>query len=78
LCYDVFVRTTLDLQDDAYQIARTVAREQSRSLGRVVSDFILGKIGKAVPEGNEDGVFPSFRCVRPVTSEDVRALADEE
>jgi hypothetical protein len=78
LCHDALVRATLDIQDDAYQIARTVAREQNRSLSSVVSDFILGKIGEAAPVGDDGGVFPSFRCVRPVTSENVRALADEE
>jgi hypothetical protein len=74
----VIVRTTLDINDDAYQIARTVAREQRRSLGSVVSDFILGKLGRPAPPPEEDGIFPTFRCIRPVTSEDVRALSDEE
>jgi hypothetical protein len=72
------MRTTLDISDDAYQIAKTVAREQGRSMGSVVSDFILGKLGRPVVPPDEGGVFPTFRCVRPVTSEDVRALADEE
>ena len=43
VCYDAFVRTTLDISDDAYQIAKTVAREENRSLGSVVSDFIIGR-----------------------------------
>jgi len=76
LCYDVLVRTTLDLDDDAYQIAKTIAREQNRSLGHVVSQLI-----KAQPSGPNhsfgDG-FPTFRCVRRVTSEDVKALDDDE
>ena len=66
LCYDAIVRTTIDLSDDAYQIAKTVAREQNRSLGKVVSDFIT----RSAPEiegsvESSDGL-PTFRCVRRV------------
>jgi methionine synthase I (cobalamin-dependent) len=75
----VFVRTTLDLSDDAYQIAKTVAREQKRSLGRVVSDFITGRFGPPAPVTDvEPEGFPVFRCTRRVTSEDVKAALDDE
>jgi hypothetical protein len=78
LCYDAIVRTTLDLSDEAYQIAKTVAREQNRSLGRVVSDFITGHFARSAgPRQESAGDFPSFRCSRRVTSEDVKALDDE-
>jgi hypothetical protein len=73
------MRTTIDLSDEAYQIAKTVAREQKRSLGRVVSDFITGAMpaaGRVVEANVEDG-FPTFRCTRRVTSEDVRELDEE-
>lgn len=72
------MRTTLDLSDDAYQVAKTVAREQRRSMGSVVSDFILGKLGRPAFVPEQSGGFPTFRCIRPVTSEDVRSLSDEE
>ena len=81
LCYDAFVRTTLDISDDAYQIAKTVAREQKRSLGTVVSDFITGRLGQPAPapeSSTAGGGFPTFRCIRRVTSEDVRALEDDD
>lgn len=71
------MKITLDLSDDAYQIATTVAREPNRSLGSVVSDFIVGNPSRPSPDSAAD-VFPTFRCVRPVTTEDVRALADGE
>ena len=74
------MRTTLDISEDAYQIAKTVAREQKRSLGSVVSDFIVGRLGNAPGSPNpaeEDAEFPTFRCTRRVTSEDVRALDDD-
>lgn len=78
-CYDVFVRTTIELSNDAYHIAKTVAREQNRSLGHVVSDFITGQLGVQTPSpASADEVFPTFRCVRRVTSEDVAALDDPE
>jgi hypothetical protein len=81
LCYDAFVRTTIDISNDAYHIAKTVAREQHRSLGAVVSDFITGQLGR-VPSSpaleEADFVFPTFRSRRRTTSEDVKALEDDE
>jgi hypothetical protein len=51
LCYYVVVRTTLDISDEAYYIAKAIARDQNRSLGRVVGDLILqsSKGAKAHP-----------------------------
>ena len=68
------------MTDDAYQIAKTVAREQKKPLGKVVSEFITGRAGQepAEPPSPEGEIFPSFRCIRRVTSEDVKALDDEE
>ncbi len=79
-CYDAIVRTTIDISDEAYHIAKTVAREQKRSLGSVVSEFITGQ-NQPPREGdelqNQETGFPSFRCIRRVTSSDVAALEDE-
>src|SRR6266540_2412892 len=41
LCYYALVRTTLDISDEAYYIAKAIARDRNRSLGRVVGDLIL-------------------------------------
>ena len=80
LCYYVIVRTTLDITDEAYYIAKAIARDQNRSLGRVVGDLILqsakGSTGAVIRMS--DYGFPTFRCARPVTTEDVKALNDEE
>lgn len=77
LDYNAAVRTTLELTEEAYQIAKAIAREQNRSLGSVVSDFITGRLGSApAPEPDTSSDFPMFRCVRRVTSEDVKALDD--
>ena len=80
LCYDAIVRTTLDISDEAYYIAKAIARDQNRSLGRVVGDLILRSANgaKGASLKMSDYGFPTFRCVRPVTTEDVRALDDDE
>lgn len=80
LCYGVVVRTTLDISDEAYYIAKAIARDQNRSLGRVVGDLILqsSKGSKGALIEMSDYGFPTFRCARPVTTEDIRALDEEE
>lgn len=74
------MRTTLDIPDEAYFLAKAIARDQNRSLGRVVGELILQsrQQEKCALIGTSDYGFPIFRCVRPVTTEDVRALDDEE
>ena len=80
LCYDAVVRTTLDISDEAYYIAKAIARDRNRSLGRVVGDLILesSRGAKGASIKMSDYGFPIFRCARPVTTEDVKALDDEE
>src|SRR5271165_3200438 len=80
LCYYEVMRTTLDISDEAYYIAKAIARDQNRSLGRVVGDLILqsSKGAKGASIQMSDYGFPTFRCARPVTTEDVKALDDEE
>jgi hypothetical protein len=74
------VRTTIDIPDEAYYIAKEIARDQNRALGRVVGDLIL-QSAKGPKNGSiimSDYGFPTFRCARPVTTEHVRSLDDEE
>jgi hypothetical protein len=80
LCYYATVRTTLDIPDEAYYIAKAIARDRNTGLGRVVGDLILQstKGPKSASIGMSDYGFPVFHCVRPVTGEDVKALDDEE
>jgi hypothetical protein len=80
LCDDVVMRTTLDIPDEAYFIAKAIAQDQNRSLGRVVGELILSsaRAGANASIEMSDYGFPTFRCTRPVTSEDVKALDDEE
>lgn len=74
--YDAVVRTTIDIADEAYYIAKAIARDRNRSLGRVVGDLILQsvKVSKGAEISMNDYDFPIFRCARPVTTEDVKAL----
>lgn len=79
LCYDAVVRTTLDIPDEAYHLAKAIARDQNRSLGSVVGDLIL-KSAKGANDASivmSDYGFPTFRCTRPVTTRDVEALDDD-
>ena len=79
LCYCAVVRTTLDISDEAYYLAKAIARDQNRSLGRVVGDLILQSVknSEVASITMSDYGFPTFRCVRPVSTEDVKALDDE-
>ena len=74
------MRTTLDIPDEAYYIAKAIARDLNRSLGRVVGDLVLlsTKGAKGASIKMSDYGFPTFRCARTVTTEDVKALDDEE
>jgi len=80
LCYDAIVRTTLDIPDESYYLAKAIARDQNRSLGQVVGELILQAAHSAKGAAIEmsDYGFPTFHCTRPVTTDDVRALEDEE
>ena len=80
LCHDVPVRTTLDIPDQAYYIAKAIARDRNRSLGRVVGELILQATQgpSSTPITMSDYGFPIFRCAGAVTTNDVKALDDEE
>ena len=41
LCYDVLMRTTIELSEEAYYVAKHHAAERRISLGRAISDLIL-------------------------------------
>ena len=74
------MRTTLDIPDEPYYIAKAIARDRNRSLGQVVGELILeaAHSSKGATVEMSDYGFPTFRCTRPVSSEDVKALDDEE
>lgn len=79
-CYDASVRTTVNLDDDVVEAARSIAASEHRSLGEVLSELV--RRGLAPRQGAyavQDG-FPVF-SVDPgagaITSEMVRAALEE-
>jgi hypothetical protein len=73
------MRTTVDLDPDVLQAARSLARSRRTTLGRVLSD--LARSGLAPRrEGSRKG-FPVFRVAPdapPLTPEAVARALDEE
>jgi hypothetical protein len=73
------MRTTLDVDDDVLKAARSLARSQGRSLGRVVSD--LARKGLAPRRESSRRGFPVFKVSRdaaPLTSDAVERALDDE
>ncbi|MDZ7639547.1 MAG: hypothetical protein U5J83_15030 [Bryobacterales bacterium] len=63
LCYREIVRTTLDIPDEPYYIAKAIARDRNRSLGHVVGDLILeaARGSRSATMEMSDYAFPTFR-----------------
>jgi hypothetical protein len=73
------MRTTLDLDADILQAARSLARAQRRTLGRVISE--LARHGLAPRKEASRRGFPVFRVsagAPPLTPEAVARARDEE
>jgi hypothetical protein len=71
------MRSTLDIPDEAYGVAKAIALEQNRSLGQVVGELTLLSTKLSAGITLSECGFPSFRCSRPVGTEDVQALDDD-
>lgn len=75
------MRTTIDLPDDLHRVATAIARDQGTSLSETVATLIRRALGavteKEVSTSHRTGL-PVIRLGRPITSEDVRALDDEQ
>jgi hypothetical protein len=77
--YPERMRTTVDLDADILQAARSLARSQRKSLGRVLSDLARGGLAPR-REGSRRG-FPVFRVsshAPPLTLETVARALDED
>ncbi len=75
------MRTTIDLPEDLHQIASSIARDTSRTLSETVSDLMRrGLISSSGPvhTRSERTGLPVVTLGRPITTEDVRALEDDE
>lgn len=75
------MRTTIDLPDDLHKQALAIARDTRRTLSETVADLIRrGLSAKRSPAPSNDPRtgLPSVSVGTVVTSEDVRALQDDE
>jgi hypothetical protein len=75
------MRTTIDIPDDLLEAAKSVSRDRHQSLGQTVADLM--RRGMQAQGSDELSVSPVTGLTvvdlgRPITSEDVRALDDEE
>lgn len=73
------MRTTLSLDDDILDAARSLSEAEGKSLGEVISE--LARRGLAPrPESTEEGGFPVFSVsagARPITLEMVQKALEE-
>jgi hypothetical protein len=75
------VRTTIDLSDDLYRQALSIARTTGRTLSATVVDLMRRGLGQGDPAGvtrSPRTGLPVVRLGRPISTEDVRSLDDEE
>lgn len=72
------MRTTIDLPDDLYRVALSIARNR-QTLSQTVASLMRQALNAADTEpGTEERQgFPLLRTRRALTAEDVRALDDE-
>jgi hypothetical protein len=80
--YGYGVRTTIDLPDDLHQIAMSIARDKSQTLSETVAELMRAGLGTGRPKITRyispvTGL-PVIRTGVPITTEDVRALDDDE
>jgi hypothetical protein len=79
-CYDVEVRTTINLDDDVLETARAIARLEGRGLGHVVSDLARRGLAPGVARIDTDDGFPVFRVradAAPITDQMVQAALED-
>lgn len=80
-CYDVVMRTTIDLPDDLHQQALSIARDTSRTLSETVADLMRRGLGHGQPSAaltrSRRTGLPLIRLGTVVTTEDVRSLEDD-
>ncbi len=77
----VFVRTTLNIDDDVLAAAKAIARRERRTVGDVVSDLARQTLSASAKTTNSSGIFLGFRPLpssgHPVINEVVNALSNE-
>jgi hypothetical protein len=74
------MRTTIDLPDDLHAIATSLAHDRGCTLSTAVVDLLRRALGSntRVEVIDRRTGFPLLASGRPVTTDDVRRLDDEE
>lgn len=75
------MRTTIDLPEDLHQIAMSIARDKAQTLSETVAELMRAGLGRR-PQIRRyispvTGL-PVIHTGSPITTEDVRALDDDE
>jgi len=80
--YDIiiYVRTTLSLDDDVFQVLKTYAENRSLAMGKAVSELVRRGLNAPVKTRVINGlvVFDVPESSEPVTSELVKQLEADE
>lgn len=79
-CDNFHMRTTLVIDDDLLQAAKSLARDRSVSIGEVISEWARRGLRTPVEFDVSPSGFPVFKVppgARPITPEDVKQLEDE-
>ena len=76
------MRTTVNLEPDAYRLARALAARGKTSIGKILSDALMNQF-KSQNEpssmvSTDSKGFPSLYLGRTITPEDVAAVLEEE
>lgn len=79
-CSTGCVRTTIDIPDDLHAVAASLARDRNCTLSSAVVELMRRALGPQSRVELVDGRtgFPLLASGRPITTDDVRALDDEE
>ena len=76
------MRTTVNLEPEAYRLARALAAQRKLSVGSVLSEALLSQYGPPLDKANSLTVdsegFPILRLGRVITPEDVASAIEEE
>ena len=76
------MRTTVNLEPEAYRLARAISMQRKTSVGKVLSEALLSQF-RSEPTPNKSFIidsegFPVLRIGKLITPEDVSNALDEE
>jgi len=74
------MRTTLVIEDDVLEVARSLAESEGKTLGRVISELARRGLVPHYQETFDEGfpVFPVLPTAKPITLEMVQRALEED